>query len=752
MKKIFILLLLSLPAFGQAWSPFLSFVPPGQKNVADSAIDWTLTGLPTTDHLPPDGHFSGADTWTQCGSTILASACSNGASDCTSTIQSALNSCTANHYVLLGPGTFLLSSSSPITLTVNKTALRGSGATGASETLLNITSNIQDGTIRLGGSGDPNTANTVNITSGATAQSTSIVVSSATNIHVGDDLWIHELNDYSFVSTPIGSATSTTETSLLNICPSGSINASSSTFTCSTSVFTSQMVGQGIQVPGAGSAGATLAATISSQAGTTAVLSVAASTTVNPAVLAYAGSPSEGAGGVNYCDGDFSGTRCRMQTVVVTNVAGTTITFTPPLYTDYTLTPEATPFTPTVNVGVEDLQVTENSTHTNRDAPIGFNKCDQCWTGGIYNYFSDGDYAKFYWSTRSAYFDNVDDSGDNHGPGSDNQSVLLAWGSSANQIFNNIFIRQENDVLFYLGASGNVIAYNYSTGGYGSPSDIIVGMEGHSSFTQFQLFEGNIGGQLWYDVGHGANGMHTSFRNWWEGTNLFCGNANTKTPITCSPGAWNFEYNVALRIDSLSWNINSIGDIVGSPAMEGLGGSKFAVKAWPTSRNTGGSGDDKIELSFGYTLQSDTGTNPFDSTIAQSQALIHGLYSNHAGTITWSGSLTHTLPASFFLNSKPPWWSNSLPWPGIGPDISGGTIPAAATAGPSPGGHVNMNPAMNCFYNVMGGKEGGDGSPYAYNWAACYSPTASTTPMIIGPGIQLSGGIEITKLLRPKHK
>jgi hypothetical protein len=50
----------------------------------------------------------------------------------------------------------------------------------------------------------------------------------------------------------------------------------------------------------------------------------------------------------------------------------------------------------------------------------------------------------------------------------------------------------------------------------------------------------------------------------------------------------------------------------------------------------------------------------------------------------------HTLPASLYLASKPPWWCDSIPWPAIGPDVAGLThdIPAkrryeARPCGPS---------------------------------------------------------------------
>jgi hypothetical protein len=50
---------------------------------------------------------------------------------------------------------------------------------------------------------------------------------------------------------------------------------------------------------------------------------------------------------------------------------------------------------------------------------------------------------------------------------------------------------------------------------------------------------------------------------------------------------------------------------------------------------------------------------------------------------------THKLPASFYLPGKPSWWG-AVPWPAIGPDVTGGTDPT---------GHVYANPAEACYKN-----------------------------------------------------
>jgi hypothetical protein len=95
---------------GQNWSGILS---------PSRAIDWSHAGV--------EGGIPSA-SWTQCGSTIAA-----GAS--TATIQTALNGCAANHFVLLGVGTF--AGLSGLTIPSN-VVLRGAGA---NQTFLVFSSN-----------------------------------------------------------------------------------------------------------------------------------------------------------------------------------------------------------------------------------------------------------------------------------------------------------------------------------------------------------------------------------------------------------------------------------------------------------------------------------------------------------------------------------------------------------------------------------------------------------------------------------
>ena len=151
------------------------------------AIDWSASGVP-----------GGVPTRSNICATIQASAYGNGSSDATSGIQAALNGCAANSVVALSAGTFLINGSLSIPSNVS---LRGAGA---DQTILNLNGSGR-AAINMGSGDPPNAlANSVNITGGATAGSSSIVVANAANFTVGGYVHITELNDPTYV-TDVGS-------------------------------------------------------------------------------------------------------------------------------------------------------------------------------------------------------------------------------------------------------------------------------------------------------------------------------------------------------------------------------------------------------------------------------------------------------------------------------------------------------------------------------------------------------------------
>ena len=85
---LFLLILLVCPGFSQAQQLWSGIISPSR------AIDWTQAGVV--------GGIPDAN-WAQCGSTITPS------TGTAATINTQIAGCPANTYVLLGPGTFNLS-------------------------------------------------------------------------------------------------------------------------------------------------------------------------------------------------------------------------------------------------------------------------------------------------------------------------------------------------------------------------------------------------------------------------------------------------------------------------------------------------------------------------------------------------------------------------------------------------------------------------------------------------------------------
>ncbi len=79
---------------------------------------------------------------------------------------------------------------------------------------------------------------------------------------------------------------------------------------------------------------------------------------------------------------------------------------------------------------------------------------------------------------------------------------------------------------------------------------------------------------------------------------------------------------------------------------------------------------------------------------------------------------SQALPDSFYLTAKPAWFG-SVPWPAIGPDVSGGNLAGV-------GGHAYKIPAQLCFENVMHGSF--SSGLLSFNAKNCYAAGPSPQP------------------------
>jgi hypothetical protein len=434
---------------------------------------------------------------------------------------------------------------------------------------------------------------------------------------------------------------------------------------------------------------------------------------------------SAGSGGnCNWCDGGWSttGNYAKGQIVEVTAMSGSSVTFTPALYTNYTHSPIAVPFSMAASyAGVEDLQVKANN--SGYTANFAMDLCAFCWIKAVESNYADGDHVAVSWGyhdeIRDSYFSNAY----LHTPGTYDSDVKLVLKTSASLIENNIIERTHVAVMLEWGAAGNVIAYNYTTGEFdsGSPNVVIGGIDYHGAHPQFNLVEGNVMTAFYADSVWGSSSETTAFRNWFVGTNHICAPLSGRGTVSCSGknGYYGAQAARAVQLSYVSLKNNFIGNLLGSSQQQALLVNNKAIPQasrleFPTVRpysaaqlwtfGYGSEGDDGLGTGCGG------GVAPCHLEGNSGHQFLHGNYESLGKITLWASGTSQILPASFYLSAKPAWWG-TLPYPAIGPDV---------TKGSGPGSHSFGNPAQNCYTKIMGGTDGGQGSPLVFNAGNCY--------------------------------
>jgi hypothetical protein len=483
-----------------------------------------------------------------------------------------------------------------------------------------------------------------------------------------------------------------------------------------------------VRITGGAGAGST-SIVLASASGVSAGSYLAIAETNNSSFVSVSGSE----GSCTWCDGWTStGSLARGQIVAVTGVSGNTVTIAPGLYGAYTNAPIAVPFSMSASyAGVENLQVYANN--TGYGANFGLSACAYCWVKGVESNYTDGNHVSVYWGYRDEIRDSYFSNSFLHTPGTYDSDIQIALKTSATLVENNIIERTHESIMFEWGAAGNVASYNYTMGEFdsGAPSFVIGGIDFHGAHPQFNLLEGNVATVIEPDSIWGTSSHTTAYRNWVVGTNRICSPSSGRGTVNCSGtnGVYGFQAARAMDISYLATRNNFVGNVVGSSQAQSMlaygtaAMTKTASVEYPASRSY-----DTVAYgwSFGYGEASDDGsgtgcsggTAPCHLASTSSTDLLHGNYSNISGTTTWATGVTQTLPASFYLSSKPSWWG-SMAYPATGPDVTGGT---------GPGGHSYGNPAQACYFKVMGGSDGGAGGPLTFNASTCYGTTSTTTP------------------------
>jgi len=280
-------------------------------------------------------------------------------------------------------------------------------------------------------------------------------------------------------------------------------------------------------------------------------------------------------------------------------------------------------------------------------------------------------------------------------------------------------------------STGNVFGYNYAVDNYFGGNWQQQDEFHHGAGDSFNLWEGHEGIGFDADDIHGASWMMTHFRDYLSGHDPAT-ETGSKTSATFAyfPMAYNRYFNlVGSVLGTQSYHTTYSHDAPNSTDC-GNGGAANSSVIVTAYSDQGGVKYDTCN-GFGFNINNDTlvtstlmrwGNYAACTGDSACNAVRWVAGENASGAPTYPGlsNPSQAIPPSFYLSSKPPFWG-TIPWPAVGPDVTGGNVANV-------GGHVYHNPAANCYLNVMGGLVNGSSGPLTFNADTCYSAGSGLAP------------------------
>jgi hypothetical protein len=432
-----------------------------------------------------------------------------------------------------------------------------------------------------------------------------------------------------------------------------------------------------------------------------------------------------------------NGRRVQMQQVQVTSISGSgpwTIGISPGIYAPNwrsSQNPGAwwSGALPITGVGIEDMSLDFTAAPAS-GAGIMFSNGSYSWVKNVRSVNTA--LHKHVWEYQSSHI-TVRDSYFFGGTGtSENYGVDSGCSCSDNLTENNIFQHLATATITE-GSAGSVFGYNYAADDY----YIAVGGNAadwqqedayhHQAGDNFILWEGQIGSGFTADDIHGSSFMLTAFRNRWSGRDpaITLGIPKTQQTIAASLLAYNRYLNLIGNVlgtagyhTNYTWTPSSASD----PGNASSGDKSIFTVGFSGGEGTLFSGvpNDMLLLS---TVMRWGNYDTVNGAVRFVSAEVPSGISNYHNAVPSSP----TLPASLYLSSQPSWWG-SMPWPGIGPDVTGGNVANV-------GGHVYLTPAANCYLNILGGLTNGTTGALTFNANNCYGSSAQSNGPVPPTGL-----------------
>lgn len=374
--------------------------------------------------------------------------------------------------------------------------------------------------------------------------------------------------------------------------------------------------------------------------------------------------PSVGASGplTSYLS-RLGGSRLMGQFAEVLTVSDTNITITPALAWHYTNAGQITPLTTyTRHVGLEHLSITNANAYDPEDGQKTVNATGwvDCWCTNVvswrcstFHWFIHRCFRSA-WQECAVYYATTYQSSRAYG-------FDVGYQSTACLVENCIAWTRTPYVIEGAGPY-NVFGYNYFAGGMNDS-----GLNGsfdlnHGSCPHFNLWEGNVGTKITGDWYHGGSWSETVFRNWLKGWQP---NPSGTNPLYFIPNQTNY-YQGCVSLFVSNYNHNIVGNVLGDPAFFNRGNTYYTNWTYYALTNNSNSERPYIwRLGF---IGVGFGIDNWDAGVSN-LTLRTGNFDYTNNATIWDINGVQALPSSYYLASKPGWFSNAV-WPPIGPDVT----------------------------------------------------------------------------------
>lgn len=468
-----------------------------------------------------------------------------------------------------------------------------------------------------------------------------------------------------------------------------------------------------------------------------------------------------GTSGTCSFNGGASNHRDQMEMHSIASIAGSVVTLAEPLIMPNWASgqsPQVWFFRPVVQTGLENLSI--DVTAINGASCLETFNAYQAWVSGVVcngaHYGAFNRFESIHGLVQSNYIYTVDGAG-SCGPG--DACGVRTYIASYERIENNISQGYFDGGVFFdgVGGIGNAVFANLVLKTDGNNGTLNNAITEHTT-NEYNLFEQNYTVQVSMDSTHGLSDMATRFRNHVLGWESNPAHAVAGSAIVDCQGS-RYGNNIGNVLGTPGYTTTYLSTTNGSHAAYSLGNCGGTPPSDPLTKSTS-------TLWASYDIQ--TGTvrycgASFDTgwgTTCASTSEIPTAASTYPNYVPVKGDTAAgepALPPSFIYTSRPGWWPVSIPFPAIGPDVTGGNMGVCSGSlnvvgqfngmpaynntqcgghgitASSWAGHVNGIPAANCYLNVMNGTPDGSGAILAFDSNACYSGSAPTSAVTFTP-------------------